>query len=1071
MATAGRCRITATELGTLEDLCQTVHETRPTGIHFSGHGMPGGLLFENDEGREHRVSVNEVIEHLRGRLPDGRRLPPFFYLASCHGNEPVGPAEDAPGSPSAAVQLHRSGVTEVVGYFGPIADELSTRAEEAIYEAIAEGLPTRDAVRQARRALARPFHGPGVPHRPGSTRSGAGATEEREAAVDTHPFAWAQLVLYRRGPEWPLSTAAPRAVRRIARVLERSFQGFGERRVLSTGFVGRRSDQHRLRRLLRAGERVLVLQGLGGLGKSTLAQQVLPWLTKDAASVCTLWCREVEGETNRAEALVAQLLAYCRQRFGLAWEGVVQQVDQAAGDDSAKRFVLFLQALVRNAPGLVLYLDNLESLLVGPEESRDPEAFGRWAEPALEAIWRNADDMARGSGALYLVASCRYRNEAFAQALVPVGPLPPDALFRLMEWFPALQRLSIPARARLVSLLDGHPRAVEFANDLVADALAHRRDAERERSMPALPERADLEREWEQLVAPCLPRVEEKLADDLLLQALWERVLDDRTRRFLYRMTVLRRPAEWKLLALLGETEEPEARALETAERLRDTSLLERVEWLVRTGEDRVEHATLYALHPATERFVLRTHADAPDVLLETHRRLGERLEEEASRAPYLETAMEGGHHLFEAGELDRACELLGGASNWLQDHGRAREGLRVLEPFQEEHVHRRMDPGRLGAVLGTIGAAYAALGETRKAIGFYEQHLVIAREIGDRQGEGNALGNLGSAYAAVGEVRKAIEFHGQALVISREIGDRRGEGSDLRSLGNAYADLGEVREAIGFLDQALASDREIGDRPGESSDLGILGTCYFRLGEVGKAIGFHEQALGIRREIGDRRGESSSLGSLGTCYLRLGEVGKALRFHEQALVICRETADRRHESSELGSLGNCYLELGEVRKALGFYEQARVIQSETEDRRGEGNTLGNIGSCYFRLGEVQKAIGFYEQALVLHRETGDRRPEGNALGNLGTAYAAMHEVPRAIESYEQALVIHREIGDRRGEGTTLGNLGIAYADLDEVTKAIGLLNAAVAIGQEIGDPQIVETAAKKLKELLDSGD
>ena len=42
-------------------------------------------------------------------------------------------------------------MTEVVGYFGPIADELSTRAEEALYEAIAEG--ARHATRYAKPAV------------------------------------------------------------------------------------------------------------------------------------------------------------------------------------------------------------------------------------------------------------------------------------------------------------------------------------------------------------------------------------------------------------------------------------------------------------------------------------------------------------------------------------------------------------------------------------------------------------------------------------------------------------------------------------------------------------------------------------------------------------------------------------------------------------------------------------------------------------------------------------------------------------------------------------------------------
>ena len=359
LATAEHCLMAATELGTLADLVETVEREAPTGVNFSGHGKPGALLFESDEGLDHLVPVHEVLDALRRRLPDDRRLPPFFYLATCHGNEPARLEQHEPGSSSAAVQLHQAGVTEVVGYSGPIVDELSTRAEEALYEAIAEGLPTRDAVRRSRDVLAQPFRAPDGRHRP-SRSAIVEAVADLDVAADTHPFAWAQLVLYRRGPEWPLSIPIPAGRRgRGARVLRRTFEGFGNRRVLMAGFIGRRIEQHRVRRRLREGAKVLVFQGLGGLGKSTLAQQVLPWLTEDA-NVCTLWCQEVEGEANRAEALVGQLLAWCRQRFGLDWEGVVQQVDQAAGDDPAKRFVYFLQALVRNAPGLVLYLDNLE---------------------------------------------------------------------------------------------------------------------------------------------------------------------------------------------------------------------------------------------------------------------------------------------------------------------------------------------------------------------------------------------------------------------------------------------------------------------------------------------------------------------------------------------------------------------------------------------------------------------------------------------------------------------------------------------------------------------------------------
>jgi tetratricopeptide (TPR) repeat protein len=59
-----------------------------------------------------------------------------------------------------------------------------------------------------------------------------------------------------------------------------------------------------------------------------------------------------------------------------------------------------------------------------------------------------------------------------------------------------------------------------------------------------------------------------------------------------------------------------------------------------------------------------------------------------------------------------------------------------------------------------------------------------MARKNGDRRGEGGDLGNIGLIYANMGEPRKAIEFYEQALVIAREIKDPRDEGAALGNLG-----------------------------------------------------------------------------------------------------------------------------------------------------------------------------------------------------------------------------------------------------------------------------------------------
>jgi len=103
-------------------------------------------------------------------------------------------------------------------------------------------------------------------------------------------------------------------------------------------------------------------------------------------------------------------------------------------------------------------------------------------------------------------------------------------------------------------------------------------------------------------------------------------------------------------------------------------------------------------------------------------------------------------------------------------------------------------------------------MGETSRAIQFFEQTLLIHREIGDRRGESIDLGNLGLAYANLGDPRRAIQFYEQQLAITREVGYRRGEGNALWNMSLALDQLGERAQAIKHAEQAVIIREQIED-------------------------------------------------------------------------------------------------------------------------------------------------------------------------------------------------------------------------------------------------------------------
>jgi CHAT domain-containing protein len=99
-------------------------------------------------------------------------------------------------------------------------------------------------------------------------------------------------------------------------------------------------------------------------------------------------------------------------------------------------------------------------------------------------------------------------------------------------------------------------------------------------------------------------------------------------------------------------------------------------------------------------------------------------------------------------------------------------------------------------------------LGQYPKAIDYYQQALVITREIGDKKGISMNLTNLGVVYDDLGQYPKAIDYYQQALVIQREIGVI--SWLTYRGLASAEAHLQLYDDAIKHYEQALDNIEEL---------------------------------------------------------------------------------------------------------------------------------------------------------------------------------------------------------------------------------------------------------------------
>jgi tetratricopeptide (TPR) repeat protein len=397
------------------------------------------------------------------------------------------------------------------------------------------------------------------------------------------------------------------------------------------------------------------------------------------------------------------------------------------------------------------------------------------------------------------------------------------------------------------------------------------------------------------------------------------------------------------------------------------------------------------------------------------------------------------GHHWEQAGERSKArdCYLAGARAakaRYTQDEAERlyRAYLRLVDTPTPESVVARYELA--WDILFMRNKAPESIPEHHKA-------LAEARELGDRETEGNVLRGFGAIFRNAGQIKDACVVYEQALQLARQTRDPRAEGLTQVALGVVLREQGRMDEARGLCERALAIAHEARDTRTEEYALAELADFHREQGRMDEAYRLYEKYLHLAREHGNRRLEAGALRHLGLLRYEQGRLEEGFALCSESLAVFRAIGELRFESHALLTLAMFPHVQGRFDEARVLYEQALARQRDVGERRHEGITLNNLGDLYFEQGRLEEARVAFEQALVVLRELGNRRFEGVSLGNLALVHHQQGRPEEARTRSEQALAILREVGDRREEGIHLDHRATMErrtGDLADVERFLG---------------------------------
>ncbi len=351
--------------------------------------------------------------------------------------------------------------------------------------------------------------------------------------------------------------------------------------------------------------------------------------------------------------------------------------------------------------------------------------------------------------------------------------------------------------------------------------------------------------------------------------------------------------------------------------------------------------------------------------------------------------------------------------------------------------------------IQGTIGAAYASLGEFGKALDFLNkaqvglQRATFPSIIATAIDTLDKLGVIVSGLPELKELPKMWQMMHSGFTAFV-----------LKNLGNVSIELGKKREAIGYLEQALPLYRKANAWADQFEILAGLCTAAYSIGQTKKANEYAGETLKLTTANPSLEAEPTAHMALAATYVLSGDLKRGLAEYDRALDLLHQQGDPTAEAMVLNNLGLINLNRGDLTAALDHFSRSLKLSEEAKNERSEAYAISNIGGVYFHRGEPVSALQHYERALALARRTKDRRLEAAVLSSIAAVSPPTNSPEYTVKVLKEAAEVFKEMGEPAFESESIISLADAYTALGRPQSGLDALRSALESRREADDPR-----------------
>ncbi|MFI8889245.1 tetratricopeptide repeat protein [Streptomyces paradoxus] len=257
-----------------------------------------------------------------------------------------------------------------------------------------------------------------------------------------------------------------------------------------------------------------------------------------------------------------------------------------------------------------------------------------------------------------------------------------------------------------------------------------------------------------------------------------------------------------------------------------------------------------------------------------------------------------------------------------------------------------------VAAAYNNLGIVYTSMRKFRDAVRWLNKAVALFHSLGELDEEARSLINLSGALRMMLGVEASMEPLRRAMRIRGE--DAPGAGFGFTNLGISLRESGRFQEAETVLRRALEMHARNGARNAEASTLTHLGTVLLQIAQQARStrrleegVRYLWEAITAYREVRDRSGEAMALVNYGNAIALISGKEKALEVYQSALQIFRDTDDAHGQGLATGAIGLMLAQRGDGEGAQPYLIEAQRLLApfhEPDKKRMIAKHLKSIG-------------------------------------------------------------------------------------------------------------------------------